>query len=152
HYAPVTISQNYDVTLPSLDATFQQLIDVRLLDSNVVLARIDIPVSQFKLENVQQGNFAAAAVLPLAGSNVALPNGWIAIDAKLRGQTYRFVSTHLSIVSPVQAAQTAELLNGPLDTDLPVILVGDFNSDAHAPSFANGPAYGILAGAGFVDT
>jgi len=39
-----------------------------------------------------------------------------------------------------------------LDTNLPVILVGDLNSDAHAPSFANGPAYGILVDAGFVDT
>ena len=151
HYAPVTISQNADVTLPSLDATFQQLIDVRLVDSDVVLARTDLSIAQFKLENVQKGNFAAALVVPIAGSNVAFPNGWIAMDAKLRGKTYRFVTTHLNSVSPVQAAQTSELLSGSLNTDLPVILVGDFNSDAHTPSFTSGPAYGMLVGAGFLD-
>jgi len=86
-----------------------------------------------------------------ACSNHTFPNGWIAIDAKLRGKTYRFVTTHLNTVSPVQAAQTSELLSGPLDTDLPVMLAGDLNSDADAPSFANGPAYGILVSAGFLD-
>ncbi len=151
HYAPVTISKNADVTLPSLDPSFQHLVEVRLVDSDVVLARTDLPVSEFKLEKLQQGNFAAALVVPIAGSNVTFPSGWIAIDAKLRGKTYRFVTTHLDTVSPIQAAQTSELLSGPLYTDLPVILAGDLNSDANAPSFANGPAYGILVSAGFLD-
>jgi endonuclease/exonuclease/phosphatase family metal-dependent hydrolase len=151
HYAAVAISQNADVTLPSLDATFQHLLNVRLVDSDVVLARTDLLVSELKLENVQKGNFAAALVVPIAGSNVTFRSGWIAIDAKLRGKTYRFVTTHLDAVSPVQAAQTSELLSGPLNTDLSVILAGDLNSDANAPSFANGPAYGILVGAGFLD-
>lgn len=151
HYAPVTISKNADVTLPSLDASFQHLVEVRLVDSDVVLARTDLPVSEFKLEKLQQGNFVAALVLPIAGANVTFPSGWIAIDAKLRGKTYRFVTTHLETFSPVQAAQTSELLSGPLNTDLPVVLAGDLNSDAHAPSFANGPAYGMLVSAGFLD-
>jgi len=151
HYAPVTVSRNADVTLPSFDATFQHLLNVRLVDSDVVLARTDLPASEFKLENVQKGNFAAALVVPIAGANITFPNGWIALDAKLRGKTYRFVTTHLETFSPVQAAQTSELLSGPLNTDLPVVLAGDLNSDAHAPSFANGPAYGILVSAGFLD-
>jgi endonuclease/exonuclease/phosphatase family metal-dependent hydrolase len=151
HYAPVHINKNADVTLPSLDASFQHFIDVRLVDFDVVLARTDLNESEFKLENVHHANFAAAVVLPIAGVNVTFPNGWIAIDAKLRGKTYRFVDTHLGTVSPVQAAQTQELLSGPLNTDLPVILAGDLNSDAHAPSFANGPAYLMLINAGFLD-
>jgi endonuclease/exonuclease/phosphatase family metal-dependent hydrolase len=100
---------------------------------------------------LQKGNFVAALVLPIAGANVTFPSGWIAIDAKLRGKTYRFVTTHLETFSAVQAAQTSELLSGPLNTDLPVVLAGDLNSDAHAPSFANGPAYGMLVSAGFLD-
>ena len=151
HYAPVIINTNTDVTLPSLDANFQNLIDVRLIDFDVVLARTDLPKSELKLENLQKGNFAAAVVLPIGGVNVTFPRGWIAIDAKLRGKRYRFVNTHLETFSPVQAAQTNELLSGPLNTDLPVILAGDLNSDAHAPSFANGPAYGMLVSAGFLD-
>ena len=151
HYAAVIINKNADVTLPSLDASFQNLLAVRLVDFNVVLARTDLPRSEFKLENSQKGNFAAAVVLPIAGVNVTFPNGWIAIDAKLRGKTYRFVDTHLSTISPVQAAQTQELLSGPLNTNLPVVLAGDLNSDARAPSFVNGPAYGMLVSAGFLD-
>jgi endonuclease/exonuclease/phosphatase family metal-dependent hydrolase len=151
HYAPVVINKNTDVTLPSLDASFQHLMEVRLVDSDVVLARTDLSVSELKLENLQKGTFAAAIVLPIAGTNVTFPSGWIAIDVKLRGKTYRFVDTHLETLSPVQAAQTSELLSGPLNTDLPVVLAGDLNSDAHAPSFANGPAYGMLVSAGFLD-
>ncbi len=100
---------------------------------------------------MQKGNFAAALVVPIAGANVTFPSGWIAIDAKLRGKAYRVVTTHLETFSPVQAAQTSELLSGPLNTDLPVVLAGDLNTDAHAPSFANGPAYGMLISAGFLD-
>ena len=47
----------------------------------------------------------------------------------------------------VQIGQALELLAGPADTELPVILVGDFNSDAEA----NGTAYLVLTGAGFID-
>ncbi len=151
HYAAVIINKNADVTLPSLDASFQNLVEVRLVDHDVVLARTDLPRSEFKLTNFQKGNFAAAVVLPIAGANVTFPNGWIAIDAKLRGKTYRFVNTHLSTASSVQAAQTQELLSGALSTDIPVVLSGDLNSDAHAPSFSNGPAYGMLVSAGFLD-
>jgi len=78
--------------------------------------------------------------------------GWIAIDAKLRGKEFRFVTTHLeTFENHYQAAQTAELLSGPLATSLPSIVAGDLNSDAHSPSFANGPAFGILVDAGFTD-
>ena len=42
-------------------------------------------------------------------------------------------------------------LAGPLNTDLPVVLADDLNSDAYAPSFASGPAYGMLVSAGFLD-
>jgi endonuclease/exonuclease/phosphatase family metal-dependent hydrolase len=151
HYTAVTINKNADITLPSLDASFQNAIDVRLVDFDVVLARTDLRRSEFKLENLQRGTYAAAVVLPIGGVNVTFPNGWIAVDAKLRGKMYRFVNTHLSTASTVQAAQTQELLSGPLSTELPVVLASDLNSDANAPSFANGPAYGMLVSAGFLD-
>ena len=43
------------------------------------------------------------------------------------------------------------MLAGPLNTKFPVILAGDLNSDAHTPSWASGPAFGILTAAGFTD-
>ena len=105
-----------------------------------------------RLSNNQVQHYLAGLSVPTAlGVTFTIPRGWASFDLTVRGRTMRFVTTHLETVSPLQAAQTSELLSGPLNTDLPVILAGDLNSDAHAPSFANGPAYGMLVSAGFLD-
>ena len=153
YYAAAVTQQNATVALPAFDSSFQ-VITVGLTDFDVVLARTDLPVDEFKVLAVQKDYFSEAATLSfaVAGQSIPFVRGWIAVDAKLRGKSYRFVTTHLETFSPdYQAAQANELLNGPLQSSLPVILAGDLNSDAHAPSFANGPAYGILTSAGFDD-
>jgi endonuclease/exonuclease/phosphatase family metal-dependent hydrolase len=69
----------------------------------------------------------------------------------LRGQTFRFINTHLEPEGPLNAIQVAqgnELLSGPANTSLPVILVGDFNSRADGTGT---PTYNNLIGAGFKD-
>jgi endonuclease/exonuclease/phosphatase family metal-dependent hydrolase len=69
----------------------------------------------------------------------------------LRGQTFRFINTHLEQegpFSPIQVAQGNELLSGPANTSLPVILIGDFNSRADGTGTQT---YGNLIGAGFKD-
>lgn len=152
HYAPIAVQKNAQVVLPAFGE--EGLIDVGLIDYDVILARTDLPVSEFKLQNIQQAHFSEAATLNFAVGTTSIPflRGWISVDAKLRGKTYRFVTTHLETFSPdYQAAQTNELLAGPLNTELPVILAGDFNSDAHNPSWASGPAYEILRAAEFRD-
>ena len=152
HYAPIAVQQNAQVVLPAFGA--EGLIDVGLIDYDVILARTDLPISEFKLQNIQQAHFSEAATLNFAVGTTSIPflRGWISVDAKLRGKTYRFVTTHLETFSPdYQAAQTNELLAGPLNTNLPVMLAGDLNSDAHTPSWAGGPAYGILVAADFRD-
>ena len=152
HYAILAQQQNADITLPALDATFQNLIDVRLTDSDVVLVRTDVSVADLKVASVAQQHFAVALTLPVAGSSVEIPRGWIAVDGKIRGKDFRFVTTHLETFSPdYQQAEVLELIDGPLHTELPVILAGDLNSDALHPSFANGPAYTVLTGDGFTD-
>jgi endonuclease/exonuclease/phosphatase family metal-dependent hydrolase len=66
----------------------------------------------------------------------------------MRGKTYRFINAHTEAFHPgVQYAQAAELLEGPANTSLPVILAGDLNSDAEA----NGASYLLLTGMGFAD-
>lgn len=152
HYSILTQQQNADITLPALDATLQNLIDVRLTDSDAVLVRTDVTVAELKVAGVAQQHFTAALTLPVAGSEVVIPRGWIAVDGKIRGKEFRFVTTHLETFSPdYQQAEVLELIDGPLNTQLPVILAGDLNSDALHPSFANGPAYTILTGDGFTD-
>jgi len=154
HYKVIVVQKNADISLPALDANYQNLIQVGLTDYDVVLARTDLPAWELKVVNSQADHFSAAATLnfSVAGQSIPFLRGWIAADVKVRGKRYRFVTTHLETFSPdYQAAQTNELLIGPLTTDLPLILAGDLNSDAHAPSWENGPAYEILLSAGFVD-
>ena len=153
-YKAVFVQKNSDVSLPALDATYQNFIQVSLTDFDAVLVRSDLLSEGLNIRKVQAEHFSDAATLTytVAGRSIPFYRGWIAVDAKLRGVNYRFVTTHLETFSPdYQAMQTNELLIGPLNTDLPLILAGDLNSDAIVPSPANGPAYGILTSAGFVD-
>jgi hypothetical protein len=154
HYKAIIVQKNADISLPAFDANYQNMIQVGLTDYDAVLVRTDLPAADLKVRNQQADHFSAAATLnfTVAGQSIPFLRGWIAVDVKVRGKNYRFATTHLETFSPdYQAAQTNELLSGPLSTDLPLILAGDLNSDAHAPSWENGPAYGILTSAGFVD-
>ena len=149
HYVPLAVQTNAQVQLPAFDESFN-LIMVGLIDFDAVLVRSDIP--ELKIQRVWAGHFGAYLSFPVAGQSIPFVRGWIALNAKLRGQRFRFVTTHLETLSPdYQAAQTTELLNGPLHTELPLILAGDLNSDASLPMWESGPAYGILTSAGFDD-
>jgi endonuclease/exonuclease/phosphatase family metal-dependent hydrolase len=148
HYRAVGIRTGLDVEAPSTNLGF----DVRVTDRDVVLARSDLPASELQVLNVQVQNFATNLSFPspLFGS-VPDPRGWVAVDAQIRGAKYRFVTTHLEAFAlPVEVAQANELLHGPTNTNLPVILSGDFNSAA-----AGGPdsavGYNTLIAGGFID-
>src|SRR5262249_15075476 len=55
---------------------------------------------------------------------------------------YRFITTHLeSLSSAVRAAQAAELIAGPANTDKAIVLAGGFNSDADSPHPFQNEAY-----------
>ncbi|MEZ0265101.1 MAG: endonuclease/exonuclease/phosphatase family protein, partial [Phycisphaerae bacterium] len=69
--------------------------------------------------------------------------------AKVRGESFRFVSTHLESVSDlIRQAQAAELVAGLADSPLPTVLVGDFNA---TPTGPDSGAYNIITAAGFAD-
>ena len=94
---------------------------------------------------------AASVPIGQTGQSINLLSGWGSVDVTLRGQTFRFINTHLEPEGPLNAIQVAqgnELLNGPANTSLPVILVGDFNSRADGTGT---PTYNNLIGAGFKD-
>jgi len=151
HYTALKVQKNADIEVPAFDASYNP-ITVGFTDYDAVLVRTDVPVSQLKIQNVQAQHFSAILNFPIADQNIPFTRGWISVDAKLRGKDYRFVTTHLeTFVNEYQAAQALELLYGPLNTYLPTILAGDLNSDANAPSFQNGPAFGILVNGGFTD-
>ena len=147
HYEPIEVQTNLDVELPGV-VTPTDFRDIRYTDRDVILAQTDLRTSQLKIEGTQSGTFDARFPVTVLGQTITIVRGWASADVKFRGKTYRFINAHLeSIVEVVQIAQALELLAGPVDTELPVILVGDFNSDAEA----SGTAYLILTGAGLID-
>jgi endonuclease/exonuclease/phosphatase family metal-dependent hydrolase len=152
HYAPVTITQEADAENPGYTAP-GVLQDIRLTDRDVILARTDVSSSKVQLSNKQTGNYATYASLPIGqtGQSIKLLRGWGSVDVTLRGQTFRFINTHLEQegdFNAIQVAQGNEILKGPAKTSLPVILVGDFNSRADGTGT---PTYSNLIGAGFKD-
>jgi len=80
--------------------------------------------------------------------------GWTATDARVRGsEPFRFVNTHLEAFHPgFRLWQAEELVapDGPATSDLPVILVGDLNSDDDTVEGADRAAYLALLAAGMV--
>jgi len=145
-YGPVAEVTNTDVELPAV--TLQGLTDLRITDRALILARTDLPASTLTLSNPQGGNFATSLPVPVGGQVIPILRGWASVDVELAGQPFRFVTTHLeSLFDPVGIVQGQELLAGPLNTSLPVILVGDINSDAAA----GGIAYGNFVQAGLKD-
>jgi hypothetical protein len=134
----------------------QNLQDIRLTDRDVILARTDLPKSELKLSNVQEENFATNVSLPIGntGQSITLYRGWGSVDAKVEDGSFRFINTHLESestdpdVNAIQVKQGKEILNGPANTNLPVILVGDFNSRAGGDGT---DTYSKLTDAGFKD-
>ncbi len=87
-----------------------------------------------------------------AGTKLDVTRGWTAVDASVAGgPRFRFVNTHLEAFDnlasnhtntgltvgngQIREAQAAELVKrgGPATGKLPVILVGDLNSDVRTP-------------------
>lgn len=153
-YAPVSVVSNFSAEVPGFTDPVT-LEDIRLTDRDVILARTDLKRSELKLSNSQAENFQTNLVFPLPpelGGGLEITRGWTAIDVKIRGKEFRVINTHLELEVPevgplLQLAQAQELLVGPANTDLPVILLGDFNSRADQ----NGEVYQLMLQAGFSD-
>lgn len=119
---------------------------------DVILARTGVGVHTW---NATGGNFKTLLELPVGGQTVAVKRGWTATDAQVRGShPFHFVNTHLEAFHPlVRAAQAQELVapGGPATSSLPVVLVGDLNSDDDTVEGADRLAYQALLAAGFVE-
>ena len=126
--------------------------NVRMTDQDVILARVGSS-SRVKVLSADRGNYRDSFALdvPVVGE-IDFVRGWASVDARLKGggPKFRFINTHLEVFdAAVQRSQVEELLAGPAATPrrLPVILAGDFNSDADS----GGAAYRELVSDGFVD-
>ncbi len=126
-------------------------INGRLTMRDVILVREGAGVQTW---NAQSANFANPLPVKILGATLPIQRGWTATDAKVRGTgPFRFVNTHLEAFEPnFRALQAGELVapGGPATSDLPVVLLGDLNSDDDTVSGADTLAYNLLLGAGMV--
>jgi endonuclease/exonuclease/phosphatase family metal-dependent hydrolase len=154
HYGVIAVQSELDAEAP----VPSKGIDLRLTDRDVILARLDLPQSQFDLFNAQTHRYRAVFTFgnPILGQ-ISVPCGWMAVDVMVNGSKLRFVNTHLQSPIPglseaeqVQRAQADELLANHLSAGMPVVLAGDFNSNAEPGPEHTGTAQRIV-NAKFVD-
>jgi endonuclease/exonuclease/phosphatase family metal-dependent hydrolase len=129
-------------------------INGRLTMRDAILARIGAGVT---FKHPRSGHFGHLLTLSVSGHNITVTRGWVSIDAKVRGShPFRFVDTHLESFDPasqvpsIRALQAQELVapGGPATSKLPVILVGDLNSDDNTVEAGDQQAYRALLAAG----
>lgn len=157
-YEVVVVQNEFDLEAPADEdgnpatGPFGADINGRLTMRDVILARRGAGVQTW---NAQGANFKTLLEVPILGQPLAIARGWTATDAKVRGShAFRFVNTHLEAFQPeIRAAQAAELVapGGPATGKLPVVLLGDLNSDDDTVSGADTLAYGVLLKAGFAE-
>jgi endonuclease/exonuclease/phosphatase family metal-dependent hydrolase len=132
-------------------------INGRLTMRDVILARRGAGVQTW---NEQGGNFVNLLPVEILKTPFPVKRGWTATDAKVRGShPFRFVNTHLEAFDPAalvpsfRAKQAAELVapGGPATSSLPVVLVGDLNSDDDTVALGDRQAYETLINAGMVE-
>ena len=118
--------------------------DVRFQDHGAILAREDVTTS-----NPLAGIYAAFVPVSSFGTTIPVRRAWTSVDVKHRGESFRFVNTHLeNAVLIVQQLQAQQLIGVTNASPLPVLLVGDLNSPADGSGSAT---YGMMRGAGFDD-
>jgi len=124
--------------------------DVRLTMRDAILARVNDGV---QVKDVKKGHYKTLFAPKLLGLiSVPVDRGWISADVSVRGSRwFRLIDTHLESYDDqantptnqgtevgngqIREAQAKELIQkgGPATGKLPVILVGDLNSDTKTP-------------------
>lgn len=165
-YEPAFVQEEFDFDAPAdvngvANDGMQPFVNAegnaRLTMRDVILRRTDADVT---VSNAKGGHYTALWSASVLGATVTVARGWVAVDAKVRGgRTFRFVDTHLESFDPktevpsIRAKQATELTaaGGPANSSLPVILVGDLNSDDDTVTGGDEQAYQALLAAGFVE-
>lgn len=129
-------------------------INGRLTMRDVILARRG-GVETFKAKG---GNFANVLEVTVAGAKIRVNRGWTQADARVRdSRKFRFVNTHFEAYDDeterpsIRAKQAAQLVGagGAARSRLPVVLVGDLNSNDPGVKPGDEQAFQVVAGAGF---
>jgi endonuclease/exonuclease/phosphatase family metal-dependent hydrolase len=124
----------------------------RLTMRDVILKRVNAGVVT---TNVKAGHYRTLYEPTVAGLvTVHVLRGWNQADVTVRGShKFRFINTHLEAFGDptIRQAQARELVQpgGPAASQLPVILIGDLNSDDDTVQDGDRLAYKVLTDHGF---
>jgi endonuclease/exonuclease/phosphatase family metal-dependent hydrolase len=165
-YQPVVVQTEFDYEAPADEngtggdgpsPIVNAELNARLTMRDVILARVGHGVHTTAPTG---GNFRQLLTLSILGRPVTVTRGWTSVDAKVRGgDQFRMINTHLEAFDPrtvhpsLRSLQAGELVapGGPADSDLPVVLVGDLNSDDDTVAPDDQQAYRALLNAGLVE-
>jgi endonuclease/exonuclease/phosphatase family metal-dependent hydrolase len=165
-YRAVVVQEEFDFEAPADEngvpgdgpaPTADAELNARLTMRDVILERVDAGVH---VSAPRSGSFQHLLTLPILGTPVTVTRGWTSLDARVRGGLpFRFVNTHLEAFDPrtlhpsIRALQAAELVaaGGPATGALPVVLLGDLNSDDDTVVPDDQQAYRVLLEAGFFE-
>lgn len=130
-----------------LDLDLLPDIFVTVIDRDVILARSDVTAAPVTFACARPSldgcNYVNVAATSIGGVPINIERGFVAVDAMIKGDAFRFADTHLEVTLPdptnplsmvLQALQSTELLTAltlnPEPAGSRVVLAGDFNSDA----------------------
>ena len=153
-YNIVAVNSLKDVALPKASGGV-----LRITDRNALLVRADLRPPVLNLSDVHANTFDAQ--YSLAG--LAVPSGWISAIVHTGNRHFRLVTTHLQSPVPgdptsaiVQIAQANQLIHELRNSTVPVVIAGDFNSDAILGIGGTGPdntpTAMLIEAAGYTDT
>jgi endonuclease/exonuclease/phosphatase (EEP) superfamily protein YafD len=152
-YDIVAVNTVNDIALPKTSGGA-----LRITDRDALLIRADLRPPALHLSDVHSSIFDAAFSL----GPVQTPSGWISAIVHTGNRHFRLVNTHLqSPVGPdpsaiaVQTAQANQLIHELRNSTVPVVLAGDFNSDAilgiNGPGPDNTGTAKLIVDAGYTD-
>jgi endonuclease/exonuclease/phosphatase family metal-dependent hydrolase len=132
HYKKAVVHTLTDVQLEQIGYT----------DRDAILVRSDLPPDQLSVSRPETHFYQAlmSFEVPFQEDPLTILRGWESVNVEVRGSRFKFVSTHLESPIPdpayidatkyLQELQASELMEDLEDVKLPIILAGDFNSDA----------------------
>jgi endonuclease/exonuclease/phosphatase family metal-dependent hydrolase len=132
---------------------------LRITDRDALLIRADLLPPELHLSDVHSNTFDA--LFSIGG--LQAPSGWISAIVHTGNRLFRLVNTHLQGPVPgdpvsvaVQTAQADQLINELRNSTVPVVIAGDFNSDAIQGTAGPGPdntaTAAMIQAAGYADT
>jgi endonuclease/exonuclease/phosphatase family metal-dependent hydrolase len=153
-YEIVAVNSLKDIALPKASGGA-----LRITDRNALLIRADLRPPELHLSDVHAETFDAQYSL----GGITVPSGWISAIVHSGNRRFRLFTTHLqspipgdATASAVQVQQAKQLLREARDSTVPVVIAGDFNSDAILGTAGPGPdntaTVSLIQAGGYTDT